>query len=79
MFVMLYSTHSRIFDFYQEEFLRQFRPAGESSALDRSVRPRRGEDDNGRDGLPWRRPGWSSTAVEHRHAKILNETNTQIS
>ena len=79
---MLYSTHSRIFDFYQEEFLRQFRPARESSALGRSVRPRRGEDDNGRDGLPWRRPGWggwSSTAVDYRHAKILNETNTQIS
>ena len=52
----------------------------------RPVRPRRGEDDEGRDslvlgrdGLPWRRPsrgGRPSTAVDYRRAKLVNETNT---
>jgi len=45
----------------------------------RPVRPRRGEDDEGRDGLSWRRPrrgGRPSTAVDYRRAKFVNETNT---
>ena len=47
-----------------------------SRALSRPVRPRRGEDDNGRDSLVFGRGGRPSTAVDYRHAKILNETNT---
>ena len=42
----------------------------------RPVRPRRGEDDEGRDWLIHGRGGRSSTAVDYGRAKLVNKTNT---